>query len=67
MTHFYLQCSLYNWRFLSQASPGLAIRTRLALRAKCRVRLAWLIERLLCRLISTDHLNQAQSRRYEIH
>ena len=31
------------------SSPRLAIRARLALRAKCRVRLAWLIKRLLCR------------------
>ena len=26
------------------------LRTRFAFRAKCRVRLAWLIKRLLCRL-----------------
>ena len=32
------------------SSPRLAIRSRLALRVKCRVRLAWLIKRLLCRL-----------------
>ena len=30
--------------------PRLAFRARLALRAKCHVRLAWLIKRLLCRL-----------------
>ena len=34
----------------SLTSPRLALRTRFALLAKWRVRLAWLIERLLCRL-----------------
>ena len=32
------------------SSSRLALRTRFALRAKCRFRLAWLIKRLLCRL-----------------
>ena len=35
-------------------SPRLAIRARSTLRAKCRVRLAWLIKRLLCGLIITS-------------
>ena len=34
--------------------PRLAIRARPTLRAKCSVRLAWLIKRLLCRLIITS-------------
>ena len=34
--------------------PGLVHCTRFALRAKCGVRLAWLINRLLCRL-ETDN------------
>ena len=33
------------------SSPRLALRTRFALRAKCHVRLAWLIKHLLCRLM----------------
>ena len=33
------------------SSPRLALRTRFAPRAKSRVRLAWLIKRLLCRLL----------------
>ena len=55
--------SLHNRPFMSQARrtrhfarssfPCLALRTRFALRANCRVRLAWLIKRLLCRLAWT--------------
>ena len=40
------------WRIkLFFSSPRLAIRARPTLRERCRVRLAWLIKRLLCRLI----------------
>ena len=37
------------YKALFFSSPRLAIRARPTLRAKCRVRLAWLIKRLLCR------------------
>ena len=41
----------HNRRFMSQArrTRHFALRTRFALRAKYRVRLAWFIKRLLCR------------------
>ena len=39
------------------SSPHLALRTRFALRAKCCVRLAWLIKRLLCRLTYKQPFN----------
>ena len=42
------------YKALFFSSPRLAIRARPTLRAKCRVRLAWLIKRLLCRLIITS-------------
>ena len=42
------------YKALFFSSPRLAIRARPTLRAKCRVRLAWLITRLLCRLIITS-------------
>ena len=43
--------SLHDKRFVSQArrTRHFALRTRFALRAKYRVRLAWFINRLLCR------------------
>ena len=43
--------SLHDKRFVSQArrTRHFALRTRFALRAKYRVRLAWFITRLLCR------------------
>ena len=37
-------------RFISVSFPRLALRARVALRAKYRVRPAWLIKRLSCRL-----------------
>ena len=56
-TFFGIARSPHNRRFMSQARgtrhfllPRLALRTRFALRAKCRLRLAWLIKRQLCRL-----------------
>ena len=42
------------YKALFFSSPRLAIRARPTLRAKCRVRLAWLIKRPLCRLIITS-------------
>ena len=40
--------------------PRLALRTRFALRAKCRVRIAWLIKRLLCRLFGKVYWPQTK-------
>ena len=40
------------------SSPRLELRTPFALRAKCRVRLAWLIERLIYRLEQTSICTQ---------
>ena len=60
--------SLHDRRFMSQAGRTryfarscLALRARVALRAKYRVRPAWLIKRLSCRLLVFWHLRLAPS------
>ena len=60
--------SLHDRRFMSQAGwtryfarSCLALRARVALRAKYRVRPAWLIKRLSCRLLVFWHLRLAPS------
>ena len=57
--------SLHNRPFMSRARQtrhfariargGIVIRARLAIRAKCRVRLIWLIKRQLCRLVTDSY------------
>ena len=46
----YKKCSLHDRRLMSQAGRRLALGARVALRAKYRVRPAWLIKRLSSRL-----------------
>ena len=60
--------SLHDRRFMSQAGRTryfarscLVLRARVALRAKYRVRPAWLIKRLSCRLLVFWHLRLAPS------
>ena len=52
---FYFVFMTY-YKALFFSFPRLALRARVALRAKYRVRPAWLIKRLSCRLVLFSHL-----------
>ena len=47
------------------SSPRLMLRTHFALRARYRVRLAWLINRLFCRLETDNKISNALGVKFE--
>ena len=53
-------------RVIFSSYPRLAIRAGPACRSKCRVRLAWLIKRLSCRLLRTSRYDRALFRPYVV-